>query len=288
MCPPKLCRLLPGPVLFATCTLILLACEPATRPSSADAPGSADAGVADGSVNSSLLEGTTSAAVVNHALRFTSSYVRVPDNDLLDLTTAWTLEAWVKPVDASTGADQDIISKWAMVYTASYILQIDAIGRLRLVTNNGVTQSIILSNGTLGDQTWHHVAATFSNGTVKLYLNGALDKTVTGVLTPLASTEPVAFGREGTYSGGTLNGRIDEIRIWNVARSGSHIAGSLTKRLVGSETGLVGYWRFDEGSGQVAVDATGHGLNGRLGDTSGADAWDPSWTTTTEAHAPVF
>src|SRR4051794_27084561 len=272
-------------VLFVAGTLALLTCEPATRPNSADAPGGADAGPADGSSNTDVSEGATSFAPVNHALQFASAYVRVPDNNLLDLASTWTLEAWVRPVDASTGVDQDIISKWAMVFTASYILQIDANGRLRLVTNNGITQSIILSNGTLGDRTWHHVAATFSRGTVKLYLNGALDKTVTGVLTPLVSTEPVAFGREGNYPGGTLNGSIDEIRIWKVVRSKSQIARSLTKRLLGTETGLVGYWRFDAGSGQVAADASGHGLNGRLGETTGADGADPNWST---AAAPIY
>jgi len=229
--------------------------------------------------------GDPTATAVNKALSFSSSFVRIPDNNLLDLTSKWTLEAWVKPLDASTGADQDIISKWAGVTTASYILQIDATGKLRLVTNNGVTQSIILSNGTLGDRTWHHVAATFSNGTVRLYINGALDRTVSGVLIPLISTEPVAFGREGTFSGGTYSGVIDEIRIWNVVRSGSQIARSITRRLAGTETGLVGYWRFDEGSGQTAADATGHGLNGRLGETTTVDAWDPSWTS---SAAPVF
>ncbi|MFL5447457.1 MAG: LamG domain-containing protein [Gemmatimonadales bacterium] len=273
-------------VLFVAGTFAILTCEPVTRPNSTGAPGGADAGFADGSSSTDVAEAATSVAAVNHALQFASAYVRVPDNNLLDLTSTWTLEAWVKPVDASTGADQDIISKWALAFTASYILQIDASGKLRLVTNNGVTQSIRLSNGTLGDNTWHHVAATFSHGTVKLYLNGALDKTVTGVLTPLVSTEPVAFGREGSFPGGTFNGSIDEIRIWKVVRSKSQIARSLTKRLLGSETGLVGYWRFDEGTGQLATDATGHGLNGRLGETTGVDAADPTWITNTVA--PVY
>jgi hypothetical protein len=267
--------------------LILLACEPTTRPSS-DGVGAAEAGPSDATVGAAEVSATdlTAAAVVNRALRFVgANYVNVPDNNLLDLTNTWTLEAWVKPTDASTGSDQDIISKWASVYTASYILQINSTGKLRLVTNNGVTQSIIISTGTLGERMWNHVAATYSNGTVSLYLNGALDRTVSGVLTPLVSTEPVAFGREGTYNGDTFKGALDEIRIWNVVRSGQQIAGSLTRRLQGSETGLVGYWRFDEGGGQKAGDATGHGLNGRLGETPQVDTWDPIWSSIT---APIY
>src|SRR3954453_10214396 len=274
--------------VFATCALSMFACQSATRSTSPDGPGTGDASATD-AAQGSALDGSNAAheaATVNTALKFSTSYVNVPDDNLLDLTTTWTLEAWVKPVDASTGADQDIISKWALIFTASYILQIDATGKLRLVTANGTDVRIILSNGTLGDQTWHHVAATFSHGTVRLYLNGALDKTVTGVLTPLVSTEPVAFGREGTYPGGTFNGSTDEIRIWKVVRSKSQIARSLTKGLLGSETGLVGYWRFDEGSGQVAVDATGHGLTGGLGETTEVDAADPAWITNTVA--PVY
>ena len=45
------------------------------------------------------------------------------------------------------------------------------------------------------------------------------------------------------------------------------------------ELGLVGYWRFDEGAGDVAFDATGNGNNGRLGTSVGVDAWDPQWTS---------
>ena len=267
--------------LFLGGILTLLACEPTTRPSSEGVTKAEGAEASQISASDAI-----AAAAVNRGLRFTGqSYVNVPDNDLLDLTSTWTLEAWVKASDASTGADQDIISKWALVYTASYILQVDAVGRLRLVTNDGVTQSIILSNGTLGDRTWNQVAATFNHGTVRLYLNGALDRTVSGVLTPQVSTEPVAFGREGNYSGGTFTGMIDEIRIWNVVRSGPQIARSMTKRLLGSETGLVGYWRFDEGSGQVAADGTGHELTGRLGETAQVDTWDPIWAA---SAAPVY
>jgi len=50
-------------------------------------------------------------------------------------------------------------------------------------------------------------------------------------------------------------------------------------RLQGDETGLVGYWPFEEGNGQVTQDATANHLDGRLGDVTDWDSWDPAWTT---------
>lgn len=228
-----------------------------------------------------LLAGT---ATPNVALDFVQSYVNVPDNPALDLTATWTLEAWVHPRAAGNGVDQDIISKWAGNPGASYILQIDHSGVIRLVTSNGTTNSIILGPTLLANNTWQHVAATFDNGTVLLYLNGVLDQTATGAMVPYVGTEPVAFGREGNFPGGTLNGIIDEVRIWNVVRTASDLATFKGRKLVGSEPGLVGYWRFDEGTGQVVRDATGMGNDGTLGTTPGVDPWDPTWTT----NAPVI
>jgi hypothetical protein len=40
---------------------------------------------------------------------------------------------------------------------------------------------------------------------------------------------------------------------------------------------VLGSWSFDEGSGQIAADASGHGSHGRLGATAGSDAADPTW-----------
>ena len=225
----------------------------------------------------------TVTAAPNLALDFNQSYVNVPDDTAIDLTTAWTLEAWVYPRAAGNGSDQDIISKWAGAADASYIMQIDRTGVLRVVTNNGSTQTIALSNTGLVNNAWQHVAATFEGdnltGTLNLYINGVLDKAVANALTPINSTQPLAFGREGNYPGGTLNGVIDEVRLWKVVRSAADLATYRTQRLAGTEPGLVGYWRFDEGSEDVAFDATGRRNHGRLGTSVGVDAWDPQWTS---------
>jgi hypothetical protein len=219
------------------------------------------------------------AVTGNDALGFMVDFVQVADHPDLDLRDTWTLEAWVFPRGVGRGADEDIISKWDGGGNASYILQIDgATGTLRLVTHDGVSNTITLSNTALLNRVWQHVAATYNNGIVKLYLNGTLDRRRTGALTPMNSTQPVAFGREGNFPGGTLDGRLDEIRIWNVVRGPKQISNWRRRSLTGTETGLVGYWRLDEGQGQVAWDATGHGHDGRLGETTEVDSWDPRWT----------
>jgi hypothetical protein len=216
----------------------------------------------------------------NRALGFVQDYVRVADHADLDLRNTWSLEAWVYPRAAGKGADEDLISKWASVIDAAYVLQIEgASGKLRLITNNGITRTIIRSNTRLTNGVWQHVAATFSNGTVKLYLNGVRVRGATGVVTPINSTQPLAFGREGTFSRGTFDGRLDEVRIWKVARTATQITNWRRQSLTGTESGLVGYWRFDEGEDQVARDATGRGHDGRLGETTGVDGWDPVWTS---------
>jgi concanavalin A-like lectin/glucanase superfamily protein/Kelch motif protein len=218
------------------------------------------------------------------ALDFSQSFVQVADNAAFDLSNTWTLEVWISPRTAGNGNDQDIVSKWDGAPDAAYILQIDRTGVLRLVTNDGSSQTIVLGQTPIANTTWQHVAATFSSGTVRLYLNGVLDKTATGALTPINSSQPLAFGREGNFAGGTFDGRIDEVRLWKVVRTGSQLATWRGKRLSGSESGLVGYWRFDEGSGQMAFDATGRRHDGQLGTTNSADIWDPLWTS---SAAPV-
>lgn len=120
---------------------------------------------------------------------------------------------------------------------------------------------------------WIHVAGTFSSteGSMKLYTNGVLAKatnSIAGVsmvgMHLRQTTLPVRLGRGDPSPLGSqffAHGFMDEVRIWSKARSVTDIAGNLSCRLAGNETGLAGYWNFDDGS---ARDLTGHGHNGTL------------------------
>jgi hypothetical protein len=79
---------------------------------------------------------------------------------------------------------------------------------------------------------------------------------------------------------------LDEMRIWDVTRSGDEIQRDMHRLLQGDEPGLVGYWKCDEGQGQVAADLSPFGNDGMLGidaDPNGDDG-DPQWVLST---APV-
>lgn len=115
---------------------------------------------------------------------------------------------------------------------------------------------------------WVHVAVTWSaaNGTMRLYVNGQqANYFVTGVAVPIVyDSANSLFLNAYVESRGYCQGIFDEVRVWNRALSREEIHTGKNMRLIGDEPGLVGYWRFDEGSGDIAYDQTSHGNHGTL------------------------
>ncbi len=86
--------------------------------------------------------------------------------------------------------------------------------------NNSVLQSTASSQ----DTNWHHIAATYDGSTMRLYIDGVLDNSLSTSLTLLDTTHPVLIGAKfgGNESGigqGFLDGKIDELRISNTRRT---------------------------------------------------------------------
>jgi hypothetical protein len=55
-----------------------------------------------------------------------------------------------------------------------------------------------------------------------------------------------------------------------------------------TDASLVGHWPFNEGSGQTAGDVSGNSNNATLGNTAGADSFDPSWACVDSSYALDF
>lgn len=122
---------------------------------------------------------------------------------------------------------------------------------------------------------WHHVAATLQGSTheLTLYLDGVRVARANVPTVSSGNTQPVSIGRSGQASGHYWKGWIDDVRVWQVARSGEQIAAAYHAELSGAMPGLVGNWKFDEGRGNTAADSAGSPQDATL---NGGASWQAS------------
>ncbi|KAK9844409.1 hypothetical protein WJX74_002134 [Apatococcus lobatus] len=127
------------------------------------------------------------------------------------------------------------------------------------------------------DPIWHHLAVTWTqrdNGMTKIYLDGLImAETPSKRTSPLRSGGALMLGGEQDCYGGCTDagqgyyGLLDEVRIWNRARSQEEILTTMRVTSLKNEPNLVAYWQFndpDEHPGVVqahlvAKDSSGHG-----------------------------
>jgi hypothetical protein len=103
---------------------------------------------------------------------------------------------------------------------------------------------------------WHHLAVTFnplaSINKYKIYVDGVLD--VQGDLAPILNTSataaiPLCIGIRADLNVTTvLNGSIDDVRIWNVARTATEISANFNSEFCGPQPGLVAYFKLNDGA----------------------------------------
>ncbi|MGC4074816.1 MAG: Ig-like domain-containing protein [Nibricoccus sp.] len=125
---------------------------------------------------------------------------------------------------------------------------------------------------------WQHAAVTFDATKFewRIYLNGALEATVStnGQVPRSDSIQHSAIATAMNSTGvreGAFFGRMDEVRIWNYARTQTEIQQAINSEIPAA-SGLVARWAMSEGSGTVLASSTSGALNGTL--VNG-----PSWTT---------
>ena len=108
---------------------------------------------------------------------------------------------------------------------------------------------------------WQHltVVGESVSGSVSAYINGCLvgSATTPGMIN--YSYPSLQLGRHASL-GRYWNGVMDDVQVWDYARSEAQIQADMARVLTGNEAGLVGYWRLDEGAGTTAADS-GPGAN---------------------------
>ncbi len=118
-----------------------------------------------------------------------------------------------------------------------------------------------------GANQWVHFAMTWNGAAVQAYVNGVLKSTKTSDGTQSTLKTGTSVFTLGGYPGESayFAGLIDELRVWNIARSADDLKSTMNQALTGNEPGLVGYFQFNETSGTTTADAVkspGHVAHG--------------------------
>jgi len=137
--------------------------------------------------------------------------------------------------------------------------------------DNGTGFKNITGATTVPLNTWVHIAGVWDGSVMRIYYNGILDGTSTGITGSFAaSINPVRIGANLTSEAWT--GKLDAVRIWKAAKTAAQINAAMGSCLNGSEANLLALYNFEEGSGTTVADLTGHGYNGTFVSA-------PTWTT---------
>ena len=119
----------------------------------------------------------------------------------------------------------------------------------------------------VADNNWHYIVGTKNGNTINLYVDGDFQGTKTASH-PFGSSYNLHIGHSGAWDqisqGNHFNGKIGEVRTWDIELTLSDIQQYMNCPPSGNEEGLVGYWNFEEGSGTTVFDQTENGNDGTI------------------------
>ena len=188
----------------------------------------------------------------------TSTYVKLPSAGFTNFTNGFSAGMWVYPT-ATTN--------WGRLFDFGNGQNSDNIILCRSGTTNNVLFSVrkgsseqtLTATNALTLNTWQYISVVQqANGTTTIYRNGTSIATGT-VHVPNKLTRSYCYIGKSNGAGVSLYaGRLNDLSIWNRALTASEMTSAPSTAFNGSETGLVGYWPMNEGSGGTVNDrATG-------------------------------
>lgn len=232
-----------------------------------------------GAVETSKIDFATTTLDMGKALSFdgVDDEVTMPSSSALKLANTLTVEGWIYPTAQNNYSAVVIKGTGADGHCNYLIGQTDTSGEYRFRLDGSGYPTVTVSGISLNK--WTHIAGVYDGSNVKVYVNGELGGSMAYSGSIATTDKSLVLGHDKYASTSRFfKGIIDEVRIWNTARTQAQIQNNMNAELIGNESGLVGYWKLNEGTGATANDSTSNNNDGTI---SGAIWTDGRKTTAT-------
>lgn len=177
----------------------------------------------------------------------------VPHKDVFNISTAFTIEAWIYANSWQPNIWQgSIVNKDIPGPDRGYGFRCGDNGKLSFVMAADNTWNEVFTSSIMNSEQWHHVAVVVSGTNMTLYIDGQAVATESYTGTISSNTEDLTIGASTGFGDRHFDGVLDEIRIWNVARTQTELADNSSTVFTGNEAGLVAYFPMNDGSGTTA------------------------------------
>jgi two-component sensor histidine kinase len=200
-----------------------------------------------------------------------ASHVALSTNPKIELDSG-TVEIWIKNNDTANMEWQAIVSKTLSFQIALY--------KDSVASYDWKNKEVFNFHPKINDNQWHHIALIFRKDVVngsQLFVDG------NAIGTPftyqfLYKGSELQIGANN-YEPQYFKGYMDDFRLWNTPRTQQQIQKNYLQELIGTEQGLVVYYKFNDGkpfaNNQNIIylkDETNNGFNGKLVDFSLKDS----------------
>ena len=188
--------------------------------------------------------------------------VDVANNNSLNLVNAITIECWARRAGSGSGDLVYLVNKG--LNDQWIVFQNQAGTALSFNIKIGGNLSSHSADFNFADGEWHHIAAVYDGSNKEIWMDGVNYLSAEALGQIETTDEMLNIGGRTADNLRNFRGIISEVRIWNYARSESEIKADMSGGLTGTEEGLGGYWKLNEGSGTIAHDSSANDNHGTL------------------------
>jgi len=203
---------------------------------------------------------------------------------MMDGATDYTIEMWVKPSNFGSRRNP-----YAKAYGGEGTITIETNRKISYYYgqgggNNGPYQGFNTGKAVLNTNIWTHVALVRDLSNLKLYwyIDGQLVNSVVANFTTATASNLNAIIGDGYTN--NFEGNIDNVRIWNVARTNEQIADNMYLETPVSSTGLVAHYNLNNNTNDIA--GSNNGANSGITFTA-QDYYTYTWSGTAAPSASI-